>query len=307
MEGSSVGAALTPSVMSAGTIGSVSSWSQSAGAAGMTVGAHHVSLPVSVSVNGTTYNSSHATQSMAYDNGQHNTAIVANFPGNANAVTVSGYITLGPPSLGFAAQMIDLICIFNLQGHFAVLQFNPGNTTGNGTGYGLHLHSDGNGIIISPDIIVTPGATYWYTMKADYTAGKATLNLYDTSGNFVGTQNIVLQTGAPLQMIFYGNNEIGTSSGHTTYFEDTLIDYTHAAFPLVPGAGSPPPPPPPPPTGKSCDLNSDGSVNVKDVQLCVNQALGAASCTTGDVNGDGSCNVLDVQKVVNGALGGTCP
>ena len=66
-------------------------------------------------------------------------------------------------------------------------------------------------------------------------------------------------------------------------------------------------PPPPPPTGTSCDLNGDGSVNVLDVQRCVNQALGVASCTNGDVNSDGSCNVLDVQKVVNGALGGTCP
>ena len=40
---------------------------------------------------------------------------------------------------------------------------------------------------------------------------------------------------------------------------------------------SPPPPPPPPPTTKSCDLNSDGSTNVVDVQLCVNQALGIKS------------------------------
>ena len=84
--------------------------------------------------------------------------------------------------------------------------------------------------------------------------------------------------------------------------------YTPYVYPHPLQGGTVPPPPPPPPTGgKSCDLNGDGSLNVLDVQLCVNQALGVKSCTTGDINGDGSCNVLDVQKVVNGALGGTCP
>ena len=47
----------------------------------------------------------------------------------------------------------------------------------------------------------------------------------------------------------------------------------------------------------------DGSVNVADVQLAVNQALAITACSTGDVNGDAVCNVSDVQLVVNKALG----
>lgn len=51
------------------------------------------------------------------------------------------------------------------------------------------------------------------------------------------------------------------------------------------------------------DVNGDGVVNVTDVQITVNQALGLATCGTGNVNGDGACNVTDVQLVVNRALG----
>jgi hypothetical protein len=55
-----------------------------------------------------------------------------------------------------------------------------------------------------------------------------------------------------------------------------------------------------------CDVNSDASTNVADVQLCVNQAISVGTCTSGDIDGNGACNVVDVQRVVNAALGGTC-
>jgi hypothetical protein len=55
-----------------------------------------------------------------------------------------------------------------------------------------------------------------------------------------------------------------------------------------------------------CDLSGDALTNVADVQLCVNQAIGMAACTTGDIDGTGACNVVDVQRVANAALGGSC-
>jgi hypothetical protein len=57
----------------------------------------------------------------------------------------------------------------------------------------------------------------------------------------------------------------------------------------------------------SCDLNSDGQVNVVDVQMGVNQSLGAQPCSSADINVDGQCNVVDVQLLVNVALGDGCP
>jgi len=55
----------------------------------------------------------------------------------------------------------------------------------------------------------------------------------------------------------------------------------------------------------SCDVNGDGSINVSDVQLIVNQALGIVSNRC-DINADGQTNVLDVQMVVNATLGLGC-
>ena len=57
------------------------------------------------------------------------------------------------------------------------------------------------------------------------------------------------------------------------------------------------------PSNNVYDVNGDGAINVADVQLAVNQALGITACGTGNVNGDAACNVTDVQVVVNRALG----
>jgi aryl-phospho-beta-D-glucosidase BglC (GH1 family) len=54
-----------------------------------------------------------------------------------------------------------------------------------------------------------------------------------------------------------------------------------------------------------CDVNHDGAVNIADVQLIINEALGLSSCTA-DLNGDGKCDIVDVQRVITAALGGNC-
>jgi len=50
----------------------------------------------------------------------------------------------------------------------------------------------------------------------------------------------------------------------------------------------------------ACDLNGDGVVNSQDVQLAIQQALGALPCATG------ACNVVLVQDVINASNGGPC-
>ena len=62
----------------------------------------------------------------------------------------------------------------------------------------------------------------------------------------------------------------------------------------------------PPVSPGACDLNGDGVVNVADVQLAVNQAVGAVACSSADLDGDGSCNVIDVQRIINADLGLGC-
>ena len=55
----------------------------------------------------------------------------------------------------------------------------------------------------------------------------------------------------------------------------------------------------------ACDLNRDGVVNVLDIQLAINMALGSAPCTA-NVAGAGVCNIAVVQRVTNAVLSGTC-
>jgi hypothetical protein len=75
---------------------------------------------------------------------------------------------------------------------------------------------------------------------------------------------------------------------------------------LLSGTVAGPSPAPSPSPTPACDLDSDGKVNIVDVQIAINQARGAIPCTTADVKQDGQCNATDVQRVVNASLGGAC-
>ncbi len=57
----------------------------------------------------------------------------------------------------------------------------------------------------------------------------------------------------------------------------------------------------------SCDLNADGTVNAIDVQLAVNQEIGASgfSCTA-NVGGVLGCSDSARQVIIKAALGGGC-
>jgi hypothetical protein len=55
----------------------------------------------------------------------------------------------------------------------------------------------------------------------------------------------------------------------------------------------------------SCDVKQDGTIDVADVQLIINKALGLNPAVD-DLNIDGVVNVVDVQIVVNAALGLGC-
>ena len=58
-------------------------------------------------------------------------------------------------------------------------------------------------------------------------------------------------------------------------------------------------------TPPTCDVNHDGAVNIVDIQLEINQALGRAPCTS-DLDSNGTCDVVDVQRVITAALTGQC-
>jgi len=54
-----------------------------------------------------------------------------------------------------------------------------------------------------------------------------------------------------------------------------------------------------------CDVNQDSATNVSDVQIVINQALGAA-LPANDLDGSGAVNVVDVQYVIDAVIGLGC-
>jgi hypothetical protein len=74
-------------------------------------------------------------------------------------------------------------------------------------------------------------------------------------------------------------------------------EFTEVSLPAYGQAGLASPP--------LCDVNGDGLVNVSDVQVSVNAALGMAPCTM-DLDQNGRCDIVDVQRVVNAAQGASC-
>jgi probable HAF family extracellular repeat protein len=54
-----------------------------------------------------------------------------------------------------------------------------------------------------------------------------------------------------------------------------------------------------------CDVNTDGKINVQDIQVMLNEALGV-NPPANDLNGDGVVNVVDLQIDINGALNLGC-
>jgi probable HAF family extracellular repeat protein len=53
--------------------------------------------------------------------------------------------------------------------------------------------------------------------------------------------------------------------------------------------------------GSLCDVNGDGNVNIIDIQMMINEALGTDRAAN-DLNGDGVVNVVDIQIDINGVL-----
>ena len=54
-----------------------------------------------------------------------------------------------------------------------------------------------------------------------------------------------------------------------------------------------------------CDLNGDGVVDIRDVQVATNMVLGKTPCTA-NVVGAGVCNLVLVQRITTAALTGSC-
>jgi hypothetical protein len=75
---------------------------------------------------------------------------------------------------------------------------------------------------------------YWFTMKWVQN-GSGVAQVYDTHLNLIGSVTFSDSINLPVQAILLGSSiSEGGRPGQTIYFDDLVVDYTNAAFPLLP-------------------------------------------------------------------------
>jgi hypothetical protein len=237
-----LGTTLTTAIMIAGlhkSAGSTDDWTcNPSPATGMTIAAPRVArYNNSVIVRkDAEYFRSRPRRAIKYDNANSNTTCQLNQDDTKHTITVMCYITLGVPDQGVNNHLWDLIYISSLNnGWLAVVQLQSGNP------YTLRIEENHGSTTHSPNIIVTPGQTYWVCIRADYNgvaSSKAQLAAYTVDGRLVGPIVSVAQntsTSDVVDRVLFGNNETGTASGTSNYFEDIIADSVGAQFPIGPG------------------------------------------------------------------------
>jgi hypothetical protein len=235
-----VGTTVTPTIMANGTIGTYSgSWyASTTPLPGFTVGAHRISRAAPVTVGGVVYALDHTSRSIAIDHASGLRTISAGIPSGHRVATMAGFITFGPPKVTTSsATLFDYWVIFTPSGDYAVLQLNNGDH-GN---YAINIETSRGGTQHTADLVITPGATYWCVLKADFNTGTAILSAYETAGwTMVGSvTSTTLSIGQDVGSIRIGNNEVGTAPGTTSYFENIIFNYTNGTTSLAPqGSGA---------------------------------------------------------------------
>lgn len=234
------GTTLTPTILANGMQGvsiGGAGWSISpTPVTGLTIDAHQQALPDTVNVRGVgAFSPSHASRTIQVDNTKSFIVGTLSFSGiSKTAISIGGWIKFGPANINPSSALYDL---WQFQGattgRNVTFQLKSGGS-GVGTGYGVNLETNPGGVTQhSAYIQVTPGSTYWATVLADYGGGTAKLNVYDTAGALIGAVTTTQQTGENVGVFTLGQNEAGTGGG-TSWYENLILDFTTATFPLGP-------------------------------------------------------------------------
>lgn len=136
------------------------------------------------------------------------------------------------------------------------------------------------------------------------TCGNAIVNPDTTSSMaclVTGVSTSLVQNGPPATVTFTVVKGTSTTSGTLSLASLTPqppLSVSLLASPIVTSGGAVSVP-----FVRVEDINSDGKVDITDLQLVYQQVLGFAPCGTADVNADGKCDLVDAQLVVKAILG----
>jgi hypothetical protein len=267
MESGSSGNMLTSTIMNASNHGA-GSWSINGG---MWVSNNNSRpLPGPVIAGGVTYPGTSGSRTWMFNDNNAMNYVRVSFGSSYSRITIACYLTVGPTCLFW--NQFDTIVMSGNQG-FAVLQMR-GNDQDPGPYFRAHSSAPGWVTTFSPNSIeMDAGKTYWVNLYFDGIEGKTYVAAFDPDNGFAQVGITIVAESVPGSTMngsvnFGRADNHGNNPGCTTqsYFNHILIDYTNAAFPLIPSGGPPDTTPP-----DNISTVNDGAGNDIDSTLSTTQ------------------------------------
>jgi YHS domain-containing protein len=253
-------------------------------------------LPGPVIVGGVTYNGTGATRSWASNDNTAANQVVGTFSGQYSKLTIACFYT--PTTTVLPYNSFDQLVVL-----------------GNGTAiclglvysgqYGQYLEVESQianyQSTDSPPVRnIVSGHSYWLNLHYDGPAELASLAVFDPDNSFAQVGSTV--SAATLNSVMTGPIWVGRSDGHgnntaatsQTYYSNIVVDYTNAAFPLIPSSGTDTTPPSVPPTVRD-GTGSDIAYTSSSTQLSANW----------DASTDNESGISGYQYAIGTTAGGT--
>ena len=245
MESGNPGNLLTSSIMNASSHGGFdieAKWRFKAGSKMWVSNENCFQIPGTIIVDGKNYNTA-STRSWRFRNREEQEYVVVEFKENAkngffDRITVACYYTTDQYAK-FSNQHDNI----ELHGSksYGVLQ-TVGHTGKNPPYIRAHSCKEGWSTTFSPEVIkIIPGKTYWVNLHLDGISGKCKVAVFDPENGYslVGDTAISQSVkGTKIQAYtHFGRCSVhGDEPNNETsaFFDHILIDYTNAAFPLLP-------------------------------------------------------------------------
>jgi hypothetical protein len=310
MESGNNGDVLTATIMNASSHPN-SGWSAPSGTLWVST-SHHSNLPGPVTVGGVTYNGTGGTRSWVFnDNNASNFVAYSTWGNFQSKVTVACYYTTDSTIVN-TRQYDNIAMMPQLGKTFTVMQ-----TISDGAGPQIRAHSkdSAGNVVFSPSIRLTSGKAYWINLKYDASALTSYLAAYDPANSFAQVGSTVTCGSASDGMYGYYFGRYDAHGNQTndltqSWFDQVVIDWTNAAFPLIPSSGADSTPPSAPPAvrdGTSSDIvytnsttqlsaNWDASTDNESGISGYQYAIGTSAGGTQTVNWTSLGNVTTVTK-----------
>jgi hypothetical protein len=241
MESGKDGDLLTPAIMKASSHGAAVEWKTEGQVWVSTVQSYN--LPGPVIADRASYPAGKGTRCWKFNDSSMRNLVrcgLGRVVSSKTKITVACYYTPGVKVR--LRSTFDTVCLWGMQSYAVIQTIN--DEWGPGGGPYLRAHSctgPGKATFSREVVAITPGKTYWVNLKYDGPAGKTLVAVFDPAKAFAQVGKTVAADSVPNASQWYQMG-FGRADGHgdmpnaTTQscLGDILIDYTEAAFPLLP-------------------------------------------------------------------------